>query len=564
VKVNGLSIRGRNEMCLNETILELKADPRESMSVCSDLRKNRNCKYFINLLKKRENVDNPVLISPEIFNQPFDADVLLELCKEKNLCPYFLSKFLLTEMKVVICNYQWIFNPFIRQSFLKFIGKELEQCILVLDECHNVVDVATDVNSLTITPYSLRLCLRDLESYRSPTEMQRFVNILLNHLEKKKNTMNVDEKGIEPEGVLNKIIKKMGLPDLTRFNNFLTDLYDFSTQIHEEKLASGDISRDYIGSLADFWLKWIRTYTQDSYFFSYNLSRRKDKKNISMEIVALDPREITVPILKSCYSSLHLSGTVNPYVYSNLLGLNQSGKSYKAIIAKSPFDKKNVKALIIEGIDTRRESRTAIMYKKIIERIDEILYCTPANVGIFCASYKVLDALVKNNIEAVIRKNNKTLFIEEPGLSATQNSYMVKDFKSMAESTDRGGVLLGVCGGRNSEGEDYPGKTMNSVIIVGLPYHLPTPRINAKIDYYDEVFDKQGWNFAYLYPAMQRANQASGRPIRKVTDKGAIIFMDSRFKQKFQWIADWVKKVIEIIPDKPNAITQNLYPFWNK
>jgi DNA excision repair protein ERCC-2 len=283
-----------------------------------------------------------------------------------------------------------------------------------------------------------------------------------------------------------------------------------------------------------------------------------------MEIVALDPREITVPILKSCYSSLHLSGTVNPYVYSNLLGLNQSGKSYKAIIAKSPFDKKNVKALIIEGIDTRRESRTAIMYKKIIERIDEILYCTPANVGIFCASYKVLDALVKNNIEAVIRKNNKTLFIEEPGLSATQNSYMVKDFKSMAEITDRGGVLLGVCGGRNSEGEDYPGKTMNSVIIVGLPYHLPTPRINAKIDYYDEVFDKQGWNFAYLYPAMQRANQASGRPIRKVTDKGAIIFMDSRFKQKFQWIADWVKKVIEIIPDKPNAITQNLYPFWNK
>lgn len=551
-------------MCLNETLISLNTDPREAMSVCSDLRKNRNCIHFINLLKKKDKVDNPILISPDIFNHPFDADVLLDLCKEKKLCPYFLSKFLLAEMKLVICNYQWIFNPFIRQSFLKFIGKELNKCILVIDECHNVIDVATDVNSHRISPYSLRLCLRDLEMYRSSSKMQRFVNILLTHLDKKKKNINVDEKAINPENFLNTIIKKMGMDDLIQFQNFLTDLYDFSTAIHEEKLANGEISRDYVGNLADFWLKWIKSYLLDSYFFSYNISKKKDKKNISIEIVALDPREITIPILKSCFASLHLSGTVNPYVYNNLLGLNQSGKSYKAIIAQSPFDKKNIRALITEGIDTRRENRTTRMYRKIIERIDEVLYCTPANIGIFCASYKVLNSLVKNNIERVVRKNNKTLFVEEPGLSASENAYMIKDFKSLANSSNKGGVLLGVCGGRNSEGEDYPGETMNSVIIVGLPYHLPTPRINAKISYYDKVFDNQGWNFAYLYPAMQRANQASGRPIRKVTDKGAIIFMDSRFKQKYQWIADWVKKVVEVIPDKQNTLTQHLYPFWNE
>ena len=48
IKVNGLSIRGRNEMCLNEVLLSLKLNPRESMAVCSDLRKNRSCKYFLN------------------------------------------------------------------------------------------------------------------------------------------------------------------------------------------------------------------------------------------------------------------------------------------------------------------------------------------------------------------------------------------------------------------------------------------------------------------------------------------------------------------------------------
>ena len=151
-KINGLSIRGRNEMCLNKTLLSLKLSPRDSMAVCSDLRKNRNCIHFINLLKKKDNVDKPILINPDLFNKPIDAEDLLNFCKKQRICPYFLSKYLLEEMKVIICNYQWIFNPFIRESFLKFIGKEIQNCILVIDECHNVIDVATDVNSEKITP----------------------------------------------------------------------------------------------------------------------------------------------------------------------------------------------------------------------------------------------------------------------------------------------------------------------------------------------------------------------------------------------------------------------------
>ena len=562
--INGLSIRGRNEMCLNDMLLDLKVPPRESMSVCSDLRKNKNCKYFLNLLKKKRNLDKPVLISPDILSKPVDAENLINLCDEKKLCPYFLSKFLLQDMRVIICNYQWIFNPFIRQSFLKFVGKELERSILVIDECHNIIDVATEVNSLKISPFSLRLCRQDLENYRAPARMLRFVNLLIEHLNKKKQTLHKVEKAIEPAKMLSTLMKKLGYNDLNGFQNLINELHNFSVSIHEEKLAEGKVARDYVGSFAEFWLKWLDTYILDKYFFCYTINQTEKGRNIYMEIVALDPRETVMPILRSCYSSLHLSGTVNPYVYNNLMGLMESGKSYKGIIADSPFQKSNIKAIITEGVNTKRKNRTPSMYKKMIDRIDEVLYCTPENVGIFCASYKVLNALVENNIRSVVRKNDKKLFLEEPGLSASQNAFMVEDFKSMADNSNRGGVLLGVCGGRNSEGEDYPGDYMNAVVIAGFPYHLPTPRVNAKIDYYDKVFDNQGWNFAYLYPAIQRANQASGRPIRTVNDRGAIIFMDSRFKQKYKWIPSWIQDEIEVIPDNKNAIIQSLYPFWNK
>ncbi|MBY8982547.1 MAG: hypothetical protein KGD57_06345 [Candidatus Lokiarchaeota archaeon] len=550
-------------MCLNKTLLSLKPNSSESMSICKDLRNNQNCSYFLNLLKKKDKLDNPILISPEMFNKPVDADDLINLCKEKNLCPYFLSKFLLPEMKIIICNYQWILNPFIRNSFLKFIGKELHECILIIDECHNIIDLATEINSNRISPYSLRLCLKDLEMYRSPTVMQNFVKILLDHLIKKKRNLNVFELSIQPNKMLNLIFLKLGHTDLNEFKNFINDLYEFSVAIHEEKTADGLVSRDFVGLLAEYWLTWIKKLSSDNYFFCYSIREKNEKKTINMEIVALDPREVIIPILKFSHSVLHLSGTINPYVYYNIIGLNQSGKSYKGIITNSPFKKENIKALIIDGVDTKKSNRIPFMFNKIIQKIDEILYCTPANVGIFCASYRILRALINNNIEKVVKKNNKKLFIEQPGLSASENALLIQDFKSMAKPPNKGAVLLGVCGGRNSEGEDYPGDSMNAVIITGFPYHLPTPRVEAKIKYYDKVFENQGWNFAYLYPAIQRANQASGRPIRKLEDKGAIIFMDSRFKQKFKWISNWIKEQIEIIPDKEKVITQTLYPFWN-
>ncbi|MBN1215015.1 MAG: hypothetical protein JXA99_06170 [Candidatus Lokiarchaeota archaeon] len=561
--LNGISIRGRNEMCLNKTLISLKPNSSESMSICKDLRNNHNCSHFLNLLKKKDSIDNPILLSPELFNKPIDADDLINLCKEKKICPYFLSKFLLPEMKIIICNYQWILNPYIRKSFLKFIGKELHECIIVVDECHNIVDLATEINSLKISPYSLRLCLRDLELYRAPSIMHNFAKILLNHLLKKKKKLNDIELSISPEKLLNNIYLALGHTDLNEFKNFINDLYDFSVAIHEEKTANGLISRDYIGILAEFWLIWIKTVSSDKYFFCYSIIERNEKKSINLEIVALDPREITLPLLKYSYSILHLSGTINPYVYHNLIGLNQSGKSYKGIIAESPFKRENVKALIIDGVDTRKKNRNPSMFKKIIQKINEVLYCTPANIGIFCASYGILKALINNGIEQIVLNNNKKLFVENSGLTAQENSLLIEDFKSLADPPNNGAVLLGVSGGRNSEGEDYPGNYMNAVIITGFPYHLPTPRIEAKIHYYDKVFHNQGWDFAYLYPAVQRANQASGRPIRKLDDKGAIIFMDCRFIQKVKWISNWIKNRLEVIPDKPDVIKQKLYPFWN-
>ncbi len=92
-------------------------------------------------------------------------------------------------------------------------------------------------------------------------------------------------------------------------------------------------------------------------------------------------------------------------------------------------------------------------------------------------------------------------------------TFLIEQYKSKRYRSRRG--ILGVCGGRNSEGEDFPGDFMNAVVVVGVPFQRPTPSLNAKIEYYNKLFSNQGRLFAYTAPAIQKSNQACGRPISK-------------------------------------------------
>ena len=48
------------------------------------------------------------------------------------------------------------------------------------------------------------------------------------------------------------------------------------------------------------------------------------------------------------------------------------------------------------------------------------------------------------------------------------------------------------------------------------------------INYFDSKYSK-GWDYAYIFPAMQKTMQAAGRCIRTENDKGVIVFLDERY-----------------------------------
>ena len=90
--------------------------------------------------------------------------------------------------------------------------------------------------------------------------------------------------------------------------------------------------------------------------------------------------------------------------------------------------------------------------------------------------------------------------------------------------------MFAVQGGSLSEGVDYRNNLLDGICIVGLPLSPPTTKITALIKYYKEKFGKsKGYYYSYVYPAINKVLQASGRAIRGYNDRAFIILMDHRF-----------------------------------
>lgn len=561
--IGALSLRGRNEMCPNRTIQRLKLPPSESMSVCSQLRKNKRCHYFNNLLKKRRTTHFQDEMK-SLASMPLDAQELMNFAEQDEVCPYFLSKFLMENEKIIVCNYQWIFEPNIRENFLENIGVSLSDCIIIMDECHNLPEMANGINSYKLTPFTLRQAIKDLELTRATYRLIDFAKNCRDSLGKIKERVQEEIK-IDTPKFLQTVLNRNKLKSIKELQDLLEDLKEYGEAILQEKIDQGRTPRDYISPIVLLFQKLIETIDDPAYFACVTSKETQKGKSIALELKCLSPRFITDPIFKESLATVSLSGTLHPITYTQLLGLNNCGKTLKILKMPPPFPKENVRVLLTKQLSTRGQDRTVSMYRDILQALFPIVAHTPKNVGVFCASYEVVEGLWQEGFAKMVKACNKKPFREEKETSASDNDILLEQYKDCSNSEKySGGVLLGVCGGRNSEGEDFPGDFMNTVVIVGIPFQRPTPSGNAKIEYYNSLFPGKGRDLGYIIPAMQRSNQACGRPIRRMEDRGLIVLMDFRFQHYAKFLSDWIRKEVRLVPFNPVLLEREVKRFFNQ
>jgi len=551
-KVSGLSVRGRHEMCLNDFVRTNARDARAVMEICELLKAKNRCPHYRNIQERKRQYFET---RERITFQPHTASEIQRTCRNKGFCPYELVKDSLEDVNVIALSYLYIFDPVIRTAFIKNLDTALSKAILIIDEAHNLPETAIEIASSALTLFALKQAEAEAKQF-GHKDIATLATTIRNEIENMATKIQ-KEALVSPESLIGVVQEKVGIDGPKKF---FGHLYATGNAIRRNLLLDGKYPRSFIHGMGDFLLKWLETAEDES--FINVLSKYKSRRGVEtamLEIVALDPSKITEPVFSEVYASIVMSGTLQPldaYVQITRLPKNTVKK-----VVPSPFPREHVLPLICRDVTTAMEKRTPQMYHKLIRHILEVVRNTPANTGIFAASFQVLEDLLANGLE---EKSYKPLFQERRGMTSGENEKVVSDFKVCSKSG--GAVLLGVQGGRSSEGVDFPGDQMNSVVIVGVPYAEPTPKVKAQVNYYEKRFPGLGREYGYVVPAMKKASQAAGRPIRTLEDRAAIIFLDYRFSTHYcqRFLPQWIRSNLKFLPDSDEAIALELSRFFKK
>ncbi|MHA2058176.1 MAG: helicase C-terminal domain-containing protein [Candidatus Thorarchaeota archaeon] len=549
--VSGVSFRGRRHMCLNSFVLENADFVAPISEVCGQLKATGRCTYYENL----RHAGNPEDLLEDMPKKVLTAPEIAKIASSRSLCPYELTKRLAKVVDVVALSYLYVFDPWILEVFIPDLDTPPSKMVLIQDEAHNVPATALDSASDSLTIGAIRQALREATTYNDEPSKDFSRALAKTILELSSDMKQVEEKPVDPRKIVESTIK---IAQLGHQPQILAHMKDLGTKIRRGLLKAGKFPRSSIHRVSEFLVRWLRCAERKDYAFLLASSRGYgETRRVSLDLVALDPTSVTENVLSMVHNSIAVSGTMSPLdAYAEMLGFGSD--AVKATF-QSPFARRNRLGLIVSGLDTSFQNRSKSTFERMVDHCVAVADATPSNTGIFTSSYSVGKSLIDAGFEKRLRRK---LFMEKPGMKGVENDKLIDDFRKQGDSG--GAVLLGVQGGRNSEGGDFPGSTMESVVVVGVPYAKPTPRMEAQISYYDSRFNKKGRDYAYVLPAVTRAVQAAGRPVRRLDDRGVIVMLDQRFGTPYlsRFIPSWLADVTQVIPNDPEVTSHQVESFF--
>lgn len=455
-----------------------------------------------------------------------NRDAIEKYSKKHNVCPFEFSLDLSLYSDIIICDYNYVFDP--RVYLRRFFGDGAEQvhAVFLIDEAHNLVDRGRDM-------FSAALFKEDFLKGKKLTNNKKIINslnsvnkVFLNiKKEMTESFLIYKEENDEIYGPLNKLL--LNLEEYFTHNEYNKELL----QIYFDALAFIRIS--------EFYDERYVTYIE------------QQDKNISIKLFCIDPSYLLKEALKRGDSSVFFSATLSPLkYYKEILGGDEGDYN---LSLDSPFSRKNRLLLIEDSTSTKYGNRDNT-YTDLSEYIYTLYDCRKGNYMVFFPSYLYMENVYK----AFKEKYNVNAYCQVKGMLEEERTAFIERFDIEKDS-----INFCVLGGVFSEGIDLPGDKLIGVVIVSVGLS----KICTENDIIKEYFQSKnnmGFQFAYVYPGMNKVMQAAGRLIRKEEDRGVILLIDSRYKT-YEYInlfpREWFPNIQ--IKDK-NDIIQYVNEFYKE
>lgn len=468
-------------------------------------------------------------------------EVLLEYANKHMVCPFEMGLDVSMFVDGVICDYNYVFDPKVKLRRYFAEGAKGEFLFLV-DEAHNLVERASAMYSAAIYKEDFLNMRKMLHPYNAR------LGTLLGACNKE--MLNLKKECDNEKRYA--LIHDMGslYLKLLRVHAHLESFLEESKEIPALKPHKDEIL-DFYFQINQFLN--IYELLDESYEI---YGEQVNDKSFMVKLYCIHPANNLSECIEKGKATVFFSATMLPINYYKEL-LHNDENDY-AIYIPSPFPKANRCIFVGVDVSSRYKLRGPKQYEKMARYLELLVKSKSGNYMAFFPSYKMLNDVYETAMELGLLSGVKVI-CQNANLSEEEREQFLDNFRNPEEP------VLGMCilGGIFSEGIDLVGDYLIGAAIIGTGLPMVCNEREIQQNYFAERENK-GFEYAYLYPGMNKVQQAAGRVVRTMEDKGIILLLDERFVSQqvvntfpIEW-ADYDIVTLDTVEDKMSAFWSHL------
>ena len=443
------------------------------------------------------------------------ADDLKDIAKYYTVCPYELELAYSELCDVVICDFNYLFDPIV---YIRRFFTEGGRYAFLIDEAHNLADRSREMYSseLSISDIDLLLCSEHLGALskmreKLPKMKESISELLLPFL---RDEMRKDEDGHDIGATNLSYVPGDLFAIIAHMREALEDEEQLNLRAKDnEKGVRLKAIRDLL-----YKVKKVEK-SLECFDTGYRLLLFYKDGSLSFKVLCIDASgEIQKRISKGA-GAVFFSATLSPLNYYR--SILSTDKYADTLEVDSPFDPEQLSVSIMDRISIRYSERSRTL-PAVCRVVAATLSAKRGHYMVFAPSFEYAEALHR---EFSAKYPKIKSMLQTKNMSIEEKTEFLAAF-----SKDSGTYLVGFCvmGGIYSEGIDLAGDSLIGAVVIGIGMPSLSYEREAISEYFEEKYEA-GKQYAYIYPGMNRVFQAAGRVIRREDDKGVIVLIDDRF-----------------------------------
>lgn len=429
-----------------------------------------------------------------------DRPSLRDIALRHDVCPYYLGQELARWADVVVGDYNYYFD----------LGAMLHglatangwRALVLVDEAHNLVDRGRGMYSASLTQRSLDDARRSAPNAAVKRALDRVA---------RQWRPLVAAQGDEPYKSYPKIPEAL----VSTLLQSVSELTDFLVELPAP--LPTDVQRFYFDAMQ--FCRIAELFNED-YLFDLEKSGSGRKATSVLCLRNLSPAAFLAPRFAQSHSTVLFSATLSPArYYRDLLGLPGTTPWQDV---PSPFKAGQLRVRHVGDVSTRYADRSASV-APIVEVIARQYADRPGNYLAFFSSFDYLQQIAQAFAQA---RPDVPIWCQSRQMNESEREGFLERFDPQGR-----GIGFAVLGGAFGEGVDLPGDRLIGAFIatLGLPQFNP---VNERLKARMATAFGAGYEYAYLYPGLQKVVQAAGRVVRTLEDTGVVTLIDDRFGQR--------------------------------